>query len=73
MTVYAFGYCECIYESSTATMSLHQTKKGAYKAMRAHLDKGYAEWRDGQINHGKWKDKFGDMESWQVYPIEIQE
>lgn len=35
--VYAAEYCDCIYESGFGVISLHQTKAGAYKAMREHL------------------------------------
>jgi len=31
--IFEFLYTTCIYESAYATMSLHRTKKGAYKAM----------------------------------------
>jgi len=34
MKVYEFLYCGCIFESSYATVSIHKTKQGAYKAMR---------------------------------------
>lgn len=71
--VYSFQYCGCIYESSVATMSLHKTKKGAYKAMRAFIEKGYAEWRDDGYLYGKKMFTYGDGESWRVVPISIQE
>jgi len=33
MIVYAVTHCDCIYESSFRTVSLHATKTGAVKAM----------------------------------------
>jgi len=35
--VYAFEYCSCIFDSDFTVRSLHATKAGAYKAMRADL------------------------------------
>jgi hypothetical protein len=35
-TVFAYEYCSCVYESGYSIVSLHQTKAGAYKAMRKH-------------------------------------
>ena len=34
LVVYAVLFCDCIYESSFATISLHRTKEGAAIAMR---------------------------------------
>ena len=41
--VFEFVYTGCIYESAMATLSLHRTKKGAYKAMREFLETEYAQ------------------------------
>ena len=35
--VYAFEWCDCVYESAYGVMSLHETKESAYRAMRSHL------------------------------------
>ena len=46
MLVYSAEHNYCIYESAFYSLSLHTTKKGAYKAMRKHLLK---EWEDRTI------------------------
>ena len=51
MKVYAFNYCSCICESGFETITLHKTKRGAYKAMRAFLLKEWAEYMDSEL----WK------------------
>lgn len=74
--VFEFVYTDCIYESAMATMSLHRTKKGAYKAMREFLETEYAKWYDMRILYGKdkdWVDKFGLHCAWAVRPIELRE
>jgi hypothetical protein len=71
--VYEFTYTDCVFESAMATMSLHRTKKGAYKAMRAFLETEYAEWREDGIRHGKQRFKFGVYCAWAVRPIELKE
>lgn len=70
-TVYAFKYCDCVYESSYATISLHRSKEGADKAMEAHklerkewYDKLYADEEDDDTS-------FTDFEDWLVEPVEI--
>jgi len=71
--VFEFIYTDCIYESAMATISLHRTKKGAYKAMREFLETGYADWRDEGILYGKQHFKFGTHCAWAVRPIELKE
>ncbi len=53
MKIYEFLYCGCIYESSYATVSLHRTKLGAYKAMRKHRLDTFNEWYNSRIIYGK--------------------
>ena len=71
MTAYQFLYTDCIYESAYATMSTHLTIKGAYRAMKKFLEKGYAEWREDGIMYGKQRFKFGEHEAWTIKKIEI--
>ena len=75
--VYEFGYQCCIYESAMATVSIHRTAKGAYKAMREHLLHNYTEWYNARIKYGKTRsygvDKFGDTERSKVYKTPLQE
>lgn len=53
MEIYEFLYCCCTFESSYATMSLHKTKSGAYKAMKAHKVSEFMEWYDKRSLYGK--------------------
>jgi len=76
MELYEFIYTDCIYESAIATMSLHLTKKGAYKAMREFLETGYMQWYNERIIYGKnraYGDKFETHGHWAVRPIEVKE
>ena len=73
--VYQFLYCDCIYESSHLTMSLHKTKKGAYQAMRKYIIKNYTDWYDERILWGKDRKssiKFGTHENWCVKEITLE-
>lgn len=71
MTVYAFKYCPCIYESAWSTVSLHSTCKGAYKAMKAHRLKVFYEWRNSANEYRKdFKDTFA--QNWCVDKEYIQ-
>ena len=71
--VYSFQYCSCIYESAFATISLHRTKKGAYKSMREYIESEYAKWRDDGCRYGKQNFKHGFQEAWRIMAIPIQE
>lgn len=75
--IYAFKYCDCIHESSYATISLHRTKSGAYSAMRKHLLK---EWNRSLEKHHNWEkweyfrnDHPLEFQRWCVSEIEIKE
>ena len=77
MKIYEFLYCECVWESSSASMSLHRTKKGAYMAMRKHLMQEYERWQNMRTKYGKDKisgiDKFGQHQMWHVGEQELME
>lgn len=45
MKVYAFQFTDCIYESAMYTVSLHTTKRGAFKAMVRHVNDKWHELR----------------------------
>lgn len=70
MIVYEFLYCPCIYESGWVTMSIHRTKKGAYKAMKEHKLKEYEEFVNNMNNPWMLKSdkgrKFGKGVSWRI-------
>lgn len=70
-TVYAFMYCDCVFESAFATISLHRSKEGAEKAMEAHKAEK-KEWHDKRYADEDEEDFiFGEFEEWIVEPIEI--
>lgn len=50
MKVYGFFWCDCIYESEMGLQSAHQTKKGAYLAMRRNLYQIWVDHRLSQLN-----------------------
>ncbi len=68
--VYEFLYNPCIHESTSCTMSIHRTKKGAYKALRKFLLEKYDEWyNSADRKHSKWT----SYESWGVCEIKLEE
>lgn len=71
--VYAFEYTPCIYESYFKTMSIHRTKKGAYKAMRDFLETEYTKWRNYNLIFGVNSFKFGYLESWRIIEVDVLE
>ena len=78
MTVYAFLYCGCVFESAFATMSLHTTKKGAYKAMNKYLNDEYNKMYNKRNMSGKFVSRYSTFKvgvhcAWKVEPIEVIE
>ena len=53
MIVYAFEYCHCIYESGYSVVSMHTTKRNAYKAMLNSKYNDYLRWYNDRITYGK--------------------
>lgn len=54
--VFAFEWCDCVFESAFGVVSLHRTKRDAFKAMvRKANDDWYKERREMQYNEGKWQ------------------
>ena len=51
MTVFEFRYSDCIHESAMATYSIHKTKKGAIKAMKAHKAIERKKWNEFNKNY----------------------
>jgi len=65
MIVYAFTHTDCVYESGSVTQSLHRTKAGAYKALKAHKLAEYKDWYElGQKFRKNYK--FGKMARWSI-------
>jgi hypothetical protein len=46
MKVYLAKYNDCIFESSSATLSVHLSREGAEKAIQEHKDEAYKEWEE---------------------------
>ncbi len=71
--IYEFLYCECIHESSYASLSLHKTKEGAEKAMKKHksqklreFNKRFKSFYSKQPKVIRDSVKFGQHEDWQI-------
>ncbi len=80
MKVFAFKYNPMIEESAYATISLHETKKGAELAMEFHKAKELEEWKESdKYQRKRFGDKyevlktspFGYWERWKVEEILI--
>lgn len=75
--LYTFEYCDCIHESTFATMSIHRTKQGAYKAMRKFIVEKYMKEYNQRFIYGKNRDfdswKFEMFGSWYIGKMEIQD
>lgn len=52
MKVYAFKHTSCIYESAHAVVSLHRTKRGAFKAMVRFMNQRWQDNRDEGLMYG---------------------
>ena len=57
MKIYAFIYNFDIFESSPETISLHKTKKGAFKAMNKFINNVFQEIRNNSLTYGKRGDE----------------
>ncbi len=69
-TVYEVLFNPCIHESAPSTISVHRTKKGAYKALRTFLFEKYYEWYNSAgRKHSKWSYN----EWWGIGEIELKE
>ncbi len=76
--IYEFIYNDCIYEGGWVTMSIHRTKKGAYKAMRRFLIDSYMDWYNERMFYGKGGyfggiDKFGRHSGWGVREVVLND
>lgn len=71
--VFAFEWCPCIYESAFGLVSLHTTKRGAFKEMILTANKRWHEdrWRHLSGGYGKPRPKGCDHEAWRVIRIEV--
>ncbi len=58
MKIYEFLHCSCVFESAYATISMHKTKAGAWKAMNKWLNERYWKEWDFRMKVGKEKPFF---------------
>ena len=70
--VYAFEWCDCVFESAFGVKSLHATKVGAYRAMRAHLLSFANEDRENALRYDMGPAWNGlRYKRWRVRAIEV--
>ena len=76
MKLFAFNYCDCIYESSYATVSLHISREGAEAAMNEHIRIAkeeydeYTQWHKDEMNCNP-QHKFGWSKAWSVDEVDV--
>lgn len=73
MKVYAFEWCDCIYESAFRVVSLHTTKRGAFKAMTAEANRRCME-ETAPSPYSKKMRGWPPLRSerWQIKTIEVK-
>lgn len=74
--VYSFWRNPMIHESAAATISLHRTKVGAWRAKNRFMNDLVMQERDFAIQHGgRWmmRHKPLDMQAFGIEEIEVQE
>lgn len=75
--VYAFLYTPTVYESEYTVMSLHKTKRGAFKALNKWLnERYYREYDEYLLCKKKYRNgytfKVGDYENWAIKEYNIE-
>ncbi len=73
--IYEALYCDCVHESSYATLSVHKTKKGAYTAMKQHKVNTYLRWYNDRILYGKDKIygfPYNFAQNWSIRKVELK-
>lgn len=72
--LYAFRYCDCIFESSHATKSLHRTRKGAEIALEFHKNEKRKEYEEVYpTEEDREEFPFGTHEDWDIEEIKIED
>ena len=76
--LYEFLYNGCVYESSPATISIHRTREGAYKAMNEHREEKYKQFLEDmekmrRLDLPTEHFEFGEYEEWDVHEILLQD
>lgn len=72
MQVFAFEYCECVYESAYSVESLHTTKAGAWRALRKKVWEKAIKAREDSLRYGFDFTRL-QSQSWRVVPHEIHQ
>lgn len=74
MTFYGYFYNSCTYESAAGLVSLHQTKAGAWRAMRQRLWETAVRGREDHLHYGGSPDMYRTLiwERHLIQPIEVQ-
>lgn len=76
MKVHQFMYTYCVCEGDDSAISTHNTKEGAYEAMRKYIVKSYNDWLSMRERAGKDRDhldKWGIFTDHGVRTIELME
>lgn len=76
MIVWAFWRNPMIHESAAATISLHRTKAGAWRAKSRFMNELAMEERDFALQHGgRWmmRSKPLDMQAFGIEEMEVKE
>jgi len=69
--VFAFEWCGCVYESAFSVVSLHSTRKGAFKAMTLEANRRWRDERNRNLMYGKGGHSPLCHERWRVRGIEV--
>jgi hypothetical protein len=73
MTLFGYFHNPFIHESAEALVSLHHTKAGAWRAMRAGIFAAAVREREDHLRYGKgYFDTNLRFEAFRVGPVEVQ-
>lgn len=72
-SIHAFEWCDCIYESGFSVVSLHASKEGAYRAMKAYI---FQAWEDelsllSKIRHIRGGARLLSTQAWRIKTYEV--
>jgi len=75
MIIYLASYLECIHDGSWATLSVHETRKGAEMATEHHKNECRKEYKETQEfckREGITCTEFGETERWNIFEEKLQ-
>lgn len=73
--IYAFQWCDSVFESGFEVVSLHASKVGAYRAMRDYLLRECERDREDAIRNGECYRKGWNglrHKAWRVHGFEVR-